>query len=96
MFDHASVFKPHIPATCFQVISKPSVSQMDEMLLPSDLVFKPQLRHQLPQEDTLCPSEDLVPLMGAPAASKHTCLNSHHKQVQYPFTGRSPPLQDPG
>lgn len=73
----------------------PSMSHLDEMLLPSDLVFKTQLSHQLPQEDTLCPSEDLVPLLGAPAASKHTCLNTHHKEIQYPFTGQSPPSQDP-
>lgn len=45
----------------------PSMSHLDEMLLPSDLVFKTQLSYQLPQEDTLCPSEDLVPLPQLPS-----------------------------
>ena len=88
--DHILVFKPHIPATwslwcpiwmkCF---------------FPQTWSSR-QLSHQLPQEDTLCPTEDLVPLLRAPAASKHTCLNTHHKEIQYPFIGQSPPLQDPG
>ena len=45
------------------------MSHLDEIPFLSDLVFKTQLGHQLSQENTPFPSEDWVPLMGAPGST---------------------------
>ena len=71
-------------ATWFWLTSKPSMSCLVEMPFPSGLVFETQLGHQLSQEDTLCPSEDLVPTWEFPqplSTSILTLITRKHRNL---------------